>query len=204
MNYYLRSYTRGDDSKAIALTFDDGPGSETAAILDILKEQSVPAAFFSIGKNVTAERELVKRIDAEGHIVGNHSYNHGVSFDWLTATRMEQELIQTNEVIKSTIGKEPKLFRPPYGVTNPNLAKAVKRTGMYSIGWSVRSFDTTTKSSAFLVGRILNSIKGGDIVLLHDTMPLTREILIELIMRIRQKGFIFVRVDKLLDINAYA
>jgi peptidoglycan/xylan/chitin deacetylase (PgdA/CDA1 family) len=143
-------------------------------------------------------------MDHEGHIIGNHSYNHGVSFDWLTSAKMEQELKQTNDVIKKAIDKEPKLFRPPYGVTNPNLAKAVKRTGMYSIGWSVRSFDTNAKSKEILLGRLLNSIKGGDIILLHDTMPITKDILTELINKVRQKGFTFVRVDKLLEIDAYA
>jgi peptidoglycan/xylan/chitin deacetylase (PgdA/CDA1 family) len=203
-NFYLFSYCKGKDKKQVALTFDDGPGTATAAILDILKAQNVPAAFFSIGKNAVANPALVKRWDDEGHLTGNHSYNHGFNFDWQTAGKMTQELTDTNEAIRAITGKTPRLFRPPYGVTNPNVAKAVKRSGMQSIGWNVRSFDTKAKNAQQLKQRILSRLQGGDIVLLHDSMDITREILTELITEARQKGFTFVRVDKLLAIPAYA
>ncbi len=203
-NFYLRSYNKSGKQGLVALTFDDGPGQETAAILDVLKEQGVQAAFFSIGKNVIAHPDLVKRWHNEGHLVGNHSYAHGFNFDWQSSRKMAEELQQANEAVCAITGKTPKLFRPPYGVTNPNLARAVKKLAMSSIGWNVRSFDTTARDPSQLIERILNRLKGGDIILLHDTMPITREILTELIVRTRQKGFTFARVDQMLDLEAYA
>lgn len=203
-NFYLVSLNKGKKKDLVALTFDDGPAEQTAMILDILKAEGVQAAFFSIGKNAAAHPELVKRWHEEGHLVGNHSYNHGFNFDWKLSRAMAKEMEQANDTIMSLIGKKPKLFRPPYGVTNPNLAKAVKRTGMQSVGWSLRSFDTAAKDPRELLERILLKVEGGDIILLHDSMPITREILTGLIKAVRQKGFTFARVDKMLDIDAYA
>jgi peptidoglycan/xylan/chitin deacetylase (PgdA/CDA1 family) len=188
----------------IALTFDDGPAAMTPEILDILKAHQVPAAFFSIGKNAAAHPEIVKRWDEEGHLIGNHSYQHGFNFDWKSARAMTEELEQTNAIIKDITGKTPQLFRPPYGVTNPNVAGAVRRTGMKSIGWNVRSFDTTAKDPKQLLNLILGKLQGGDIILLHDSMAITCEILTPLIGAARQKGFTFVRVDQLLEIEPYA
>ncbi len=203
-NFYIRSLNKSKNPKLVALTFDDGPAGQTSMILDILKAEGVEAAFFSIGKNAAAHPELVKRWDAEGHVVGNHSYDHGFNFDWKLSKNMAKELDQTNDTIRSLIGKMPKLFRPPYGVTNPNLAKAVKRTGMHSIGWSLRSFDTIAKDPKELLERILLKVQGGDIILLHDSVPVTKEILTGLIKGVRQKGYTFARVDKMLEIDAYA
>lgn len=203
-NFYVKSYNKGVQSKHVALTFDDGPATYTSVILDVLKKESVQAAFFSIGKNAVANPEMVKRWHTEGHLIGNHSYDHGFNFDWKTSKAMQEEINKTNNAIMQIAGVTPKLFRPPYGVTNPNLAKAITRSGMYSIGWNVRSFDTTAKNKADLEARILNRLKGGDIVLLHDSQQITAEILTDLIRKAREKGFTFVRVDKLLDLKPYA
>lgn len=201
--FYIQSYDKGSNTKWIALSFDDGPAQETAAILNILKEQNVAAAFFSIGKNAAAHQEIVKRWHDEGHLIGNHSYHHGFNFDWQSSKTMCAEIAQTNAVIKSIIGLSPKLFRPPYGVTNPNLAKAIKTCSMKSIAWNIRSFDTKAKKKEQLLQTILGQLKGGDIILLHDSMTITREILTDLIIQARQKGYTFVRIDKMLDLKAY-
>lgn len=203
-NFYLRSYSRGNNIKKIALTFDDGPAAETEAILDVLKEQQVPATFFIIGLLGKKYPSVLNRMDAEGHVIGNHSYYHSFNFDWKSAKYMTKELNDTNEAIKTAIGKSPKLFRPPYGVTNPNLARAVNRTGMYSIGWNIRSFDTTAKTHHKLLKKLNAKLKGGNIILLHDSMTITREILTEFIINAREMGYTFVRVDNLLDIEPYA
>lgn len=203
-NFYMPSFNKGKDKKMIALTFDDGPAGETERILDVLKAQNVKAAFFTIGKNANTYPTLVKRWYDDGHLIGNHSYNHGFNFDWQSAKTMAAEIEQTNRTVKDIIGIQPKLFRPPYGVTNPNLARAVKLIGMYSIGWNVRSFDTKAKDPKKLLNSILNKLQGGDIILLHDSMPITAEILTDIIVQARQKGYTFARLDTLLGIDAYA
>ena len=203
-NFYLKSVHRGSNSTWISLTFDDGPAEETSAILDILKREKVSAAFFTIGKRAAARPELVKRWHDEGHIIGNHSYEHGFHFDWKSARSMALELRQTNELVEKITGRKLLFFRPPYGVTNPNVARAVRMTGMTSIGWSIRSFDTTAKDEQDLLARILSQLKGGDIILLHDSMGITKNVLTSMIQGARQKGFTFVRLDQLTELNAYS
>lgn len=204
-NYFVKSFNNGDaNKKEIALTFDDGPVASSNAILDILAQESVPAAFFCIGKNIEHNKETLKRIDREGHIVGNHSYEHGFMFDWQSSKKMAADINKANDSILDVIGKKPLLFRPPYGITNPNLARAIRATKMHSIGWSLRSYDTTTNNANKLLSRVAGNIKAGDMILLHDSMPVTVEILTELITSAKQKGFTFVRIDDLLGIKAYA
>ena len=204
-NYYITSINKGNNTgKLIALTFDDGPNTETGAILDILKKEDVQAAFFCIGKHITSEPQKALRMHEEGHVLANHSYYHTHSFDWMSSHKMLNEIEKCNSTIQQITGLKPLLFRPPYGITNPNLDRAVRRSGMTSIGWSLRSFDTMAKEPQQLKNRILNKLTGGDILLLHDSMSITREILTDLIHEARKKGFTFVRIDKLLHVQAYA
>src|SRR5258708_1338340 len=113
-------------SAAIAITFDDGPlPGKTDQILKILKAHNVSAAFFCIGNRVEKNPELLKQIDREGHIIGNHSFSHSASFDLQSSGNMSRELTSADGVISRIIGVRPAMFRPPYGVTNRNLANAV-------------------------------------------------------------------------------
>ena len=108
-----------------------------------------------------------------------------------------------NEVTKIT-GLKPLLFRPPYGVINPNLTEAIKKGEYTPIGWSIRSFDTTIKDKQKLLSRIITKVKPGDIILLHDSMEITATILPELIQQLMSKGYKISRLDKMLNINTYA
>ncbi|MCB9064199.1 MAG: polysaccharide deacetylase family protein [Chitinophagales bacterium] len=201
-NFYLYSYNQGQ-GKQIALTFDDGPAEYTSAILDVLKEHNVKAAFFFIGKNIRSNAGVLKRAHNEGHVIGNHSFSHGFLIDLKTPVGFAYEIERTNAAVNEVIGVKPMLFRPPYGVTNPNVASAVTRTGMKSVGWSLRSYDTVAKDGSKLLDTVLSKLKGGDVILLHDSVTVTQEILTELIAKAQEKGFTFVRVDQLLDIEAY-
>ncbi|WP_190277359.1 polysaccharide deacetylase family protein [Taibaiella lutea] len=179
------------NQKQIALTFDDGPAEQTEAVLDILKKENIKATFFLIGKNIQGRETLVQRMFDEGHSIGNHSFNHGFNFDWQSASRMTDELVQTNEAIENITKQEVKLFRPPYGVTNPNLAKAVTNTGLKSIGWSLRSMDTIAKSESELLEKILKQVKARDIILLHDRCAVTAAILPDLIKELKKRNYSF-------------
>jgi peptidoglycan/xylan/chitin deacetylase (PgdA/CDA1 family) len=204
-NFFVTSLHHGNRAgKEIALSFDDGPGAHTDSILNTLKDEGDAAAFFSIGKHAAAAPEMVQRWHDEGHIVGNHSYYHSFHFDWKNREAMVKEIEQTNATVHGIIGRHPRLFRPPYGVTNPALSHAISLTGMYSIGWSLRSFDTAAKDGDKLLQKLLSQVKGGDVILLHDTMGITAGILTAFIHACREKGFTFVRLDHLLGIDAYA
>ncbi|PWT73253.1 MAG: polysaccharide deacetylase family protein [Bacteroidetes bacterium] len=193
------------EKKHIALSFDDGPDAEfTPAILDILKKNEVEAAFFLIGKRLEDHPSISQLIDAQGHIIGNHSYSHDAWFDLYSSKKMKEDLKRVNDLVKQLTGKYPQLFRPPYGVTNPNLAKAVKDGEYISIGWNIRSFDTVIHNKEKLLRRILNDLKPGAIILLHDTSPTMVSILPDLINQIKSHGFELIRLDKMLNLQAYA
>jgi peptidoglycan/xylan/chitin deacetylase (PgdA/CDA1 family) len=191
--------------KVIAITFDDGPlPHHTPAILDILREERVPAAFFCIGNRITGNEGLLQRIDQEGHVIGNHSFSHHFWFDMFGPGKMLAELQQMDAVVKEVRGKIPRLFRPPYGVTNPNLRKAVQRGGYVPVGWNIRSLDTVIKDKEQLLQRIIAGVKPGAVLLLHDSMEVTVQILPLLIHHLRKEGYRIERIDQLFNIPAYA
>lgn len=204
--FFLKALCHADTSeKVVALTFDDGPLTAfTPQILDILKKEKAPAAFFCIGNRIAGHEAVLKRIDEEGHVIGNHSFSHHFWFDLFPAGKMLAELQQVDNAIAQVIGKRPRLFRPPYGVTNPNVRKAVKRGNYTAIGWNIRSLDTVAKQADELMTRITTKLKPGAVILLHDSMAITAEILPALIVRIREEGYTIKRIDQLLNIPAYA
>lgn len=203
-NFFIKTYYGGNTSnKQIAITFDDGPARFTPHILDVLKEHEVPATFFCIGKQIANHKELLQRIHNEGHLIGNHSYNHGFWFDMLPYTHMKAELHQTHALVHQLIGKEMAWFRPPYGVTNPNLAKAVKKMEYNAIGWNIRSMDTVVKDSNDLLQKMKARLKPGAVILFHDTSAATTNMLPTFLRFVKEQQYDIVRLDKLLDLQAY-
>lgn len=202
-NFYIKTICKGNNqTNSISITFDDGPNPNTTPkILDILKENQIKACFFCIGKNAEINSELIKRIDNEGHIIGNHTYSHSSNFDLFSSSKMKKEIINTTSIINGIINKEVQYFRPPFGVTNPNLAKALKKTNLISIGWSLRSLDTTSKGNITKTIKRLEKIKAGDIVLLHDNITEAPEILEKFITIVKSKDLKFVRLDELINPN---
>ena len=197
---------KGDvSSGAIAITFDDGPvPGRTEKILEILASYKVSAAFFCIGHRISNDPHLTKRIHDSGHILGNHSFWHKYTFDLQRAGKIEKELIATNKAIEQAIGLRPIFFRPPYGVTNPMVAKAIVRVGFKTIGWSIRSFDTVSRNREVLLKRVTGSLKAGDVILFHDYCAITLDILPDFLDYVFTRGLKIVRVDELLNEKAYA
>lgn len=190
--------------KCIALSFDDGPtGTNTERILDILQKHGVETAFFCIGKNIPGREEQLKRILREGHVIGNHSYTHHRFFDLFSSRKMLEDMRQMELICKEITGLAPRFFRPPYGVTNPNLKRAVLLGGLISIGWSIRSYDTTIRNEERLYKKVIGSLKPGAIVLLHDSSDTTVQILPRLLKAIQGKGYRLVRLDKMINFNPY-
>ncbi len=183
------------DSKAVALSFDDGPCTQTPAILDVLKKHDVKAAFFVIGRNISGNEEILIRIAREGHLVGNHSFAHIPWFPFFSSGRMILDLNKAAETIRDVTGEQVQWFRPPYGIANPMLAKAVRETGYKVMGWSIRSYDTSTKCPGKVLIRIKRLLKPGSVILLHDRCPDTPEVVEEIILHARAQGYEFLRPD---------
>jgi peptidoglycan/xylan/chitin deacetylase (PgdA/CDA1 family) len=193
------------DKKVIAITFDDGPdASATLQILDILKQHNVPAAFFCIGNRIAGNEAILKQIHEQGHIIGNHTFSHHFWFDLFSAAKMYDDIKQVNQAIEHITGLSPLLFRPPYGVINPNLKKAIVKSRMVPIGWSVRSMDTVINDERKLLNKITRRLNPGAIFLFHDTGTATISALPLFIEQAKAQGYEIVRLDKMLNLQAYA
>lgn len=205
-NFFIKIVCKADtDKKEIAISFDDGPAENyTKEILAILKTEQVKATFFCIGNRITGNENILKQIDAAGHIIGNHSFSHHFWFDMYSVKKMQEDLKQMDIEMERATGLRPKLFRPPYGVTNPNLAKAIKNGGYTPVGWSVRSMDTVIKDGKKLLNKINNGIKPGAVFLFHDTSKTTLDILPQFIKEVKKRGYNIVPLVKMLDLQAYA
>jgi peptidoglycan-N-acetylglucosamine deacetylase len=203
MQYFTTVISSGNSS-GVALSFDDGPiPGKTDKLLEILRQYEAPAAFFCIGKRISENPELVKRIHGEGHVIGNHSYFHKATFDLQSSPMIAKELSDTDNALQRIIGERPRFFRPPFGVTNPMVARAVKRKNYKVIGWSIRSFDTVIHDRKKLFQRVTKPLKAGDILLFHDHCESMLEILPDLLEHIRKSGLKVVRIDEMINENAY-
>lgn len=204
-NYHVKAYCNNpaETEKKIAITFDDGPHPITLQVLDLLKQYDAPATFFCIGKNIESHPEILRRTFAEGHLIGNHSYSHSASFDWYGPQKVAAELQQTDWLIEKAIGKKPNWFRPPYGVTNPSIGKALLQTGHRVIGWNIRSLDGKLKDENAIFNRIEKRISPGGIILLHDTSEHSVNVLERLLLALRDKKYKVVPLEQLLNIKAY-
>lgn len=204
-NFYAQTYCYGDVSeKEIALSFDDGPNQEyTPQVLSTLAQYNAPATFFVIGKNIQGNESVLKQMDADGHSIGNHSYTHSFFVDAKSLQGFKNELNQTAESVFNIIGKRMKLFRPPYGVTTPNLATASNALNYSIIGWSIRSFDTTADTAQIITRRVQTQIKPGAIILFHDTSDKTIQVLKQTLNFAKENGYKIVSVEQLLKIKAY-
>ncbi len=205
-NFYLKpilSVKTGE--KKIALTFDDGPDETiTPIILETLGKFNISATFFCVGHKIAANPQVLKEMVDRGHLVGNHSYSHSYWFDFYTAKRITKELKDTEELIEEIISRKVRFFRPPYGVTNPALAKAVKKCNYTTIGWNIRSLDTPErKKTKRIVSRVIRKMKPGSIILLHDKHPNIGTVLEKLVEHAAEAGYKIVRLDELIEQEAY-
>ena len=194
---------RGDRSRrCVALTFDDGPDARsTPALLELLHEARVEAAFFAIGKRVATERELAARIVREGHLLENHSFAHSNLTNFFTIPRLKTELAQAQEAIQQATGIAPELFRPPMGLSNPNVFHAARALGLKVVGWTARGFDTQVQDPERVVKRIVRQLKPGAIILLHDGNIPAERLLVTvklLLAKLHERGYEVVRLDRML------
>lgn len=205
-NVYLKALCKSDaEKKVIALTFDDGPDEQmTPQVLDVLKRHNIKAAFFLIGEKVEKFPHIVKRIVDEGHIIGNHTYSHSGLFPLSSAGKVNDELKRCCDSIYNAVGLRTELFRPPFGVTNPIIGKAVRQFGYKTIGWSIRSLDTVNaKSREDVVEKVERQLHPGAIILLHDRCENADILLEKIISSSIEKGYEFVSLHEMLKLKVY-
>ncbi|WP_043265143.1 polysaccharide deacetylase family protein [Streptomyces sp. CT34] len=186
-------------AKCVALTFDAGPSENTNRLLDILKENKAHATFFMLGKNHIAERPAeVKRIDAEGHELANHTWSHQILTE-IKPDEARREMSRVQDAVRKITGKTPKLMRPPQGRTDGEVSKISKDLGLAQVLWSVTAKDYQTNDSALITKRVLDQTERDGIILLHDiyqgTVPAVPGILKEL----KKRGYTVVTVSQLLS-----
>jgi peptidoglycan/xylan/chitin deacetylase (PgdA/CDA1 family) len=189
-NYHLQAQSKlNTQEKIVALTFDDGPTTFTTSILDLLKKEKAKATFFCIGQQIEKHPEIFKRIIEEGHAVGNHTYTHQKNMGFKSKKELVEEIHKTNEIIKHFGSISTQLFRPPFGVTNPNFRKATAHTKMRVIGWSIRSLDTLKQDEETILNRITTKLSKGSIILMHDTSQKTVHAVARLLEFIKENGY---------------
>jgi peptidoglycan/xylan/chitin deacetylase (PgdA/CDA1 family) len=192
---------RGDgDQPYVALTFDDGgPAWRVNEILDVLRAAGVKSTFFLLGEWAAANPDTARRIAAEGHEIGNHSYSHP-RFSGLDAGAMEEEILAARAALQEATGnREVRLFRPPYGAYNGTLTAVLRGLGYSAlVMWDVDSRDWSGLSAEAIAGRVLDGAAAGSIILFHLHGAHTAEALREIIPALRARGYGFTTVGSIL------
>jgi peptidoglycan/xylan/chitin deacetylase (PgdA/CDA1 family) len=184
-----------DTIKKVALTFDDGPHPEfTPQMLDVLKEKNVKATFFLLGEEVEKYPDLVKRIQAEGHTIGNHSYQHE-NLKQLSDDKACAQVDRTNQLIYDITGAYPMYLRPPFGEWKNGLEC---KTVMIEVFWNVDPKDWSIQNHAEIVKRVVTKVEENDIILMHDGYATSVSAAQEIIDNLRAERFEFVTVDDLI------
>lgn len=179
----------------VALTFDDGPSPKyTPLLLDGLKERNVRATFFLLGKNVKENQKLVQRMQTEGHLLGNHTYNH-VQLNKIPETTARQEILKTNNEIYEATGNYPEYMRPPYGAWKKNMELCVE---MLPVFWDIDTLDWKSQNVDAILKAAGEEPEDGSIILMHDEYQTSVEAALLLIDRLKEKGYEFVTVDELI------
>lgn len=200
--FYLKSFCRGGKNRPlVAITFDDGPDSEmTPRILEVLRKHSAKATFFLIGEKCEKFPEIVQKIVADGHLIGNHTYSHTAKYTLWNTKKVVAEIEKCQTAIEKITGQKTPYFRPPFGVKNPHIGQAVAKLGLISVGWSIRSLDTISCNSREKVCKnVVKKLHNGAVILLHDRC-LDADVLLEmLLIEIEKNGYNTATIAELMN-----
>lgn len=187
----------------VAITFDDGPHvTNTPRLLDILKSRNVKATFYVLGPRVNAHPQIVRRMVAEGHEIGNHSWTHRV-MSKLPDSAVYKEFKDTEQAVVAACGVKPKTQRPPYGaMTATQRAMLKERLGYPCIMWNVDPEDWKRPGASVVSSRILSNTRNGSIILLHDIHAASVDAVPAVLDGLIAKGFTFTTVSSLLSLSA--
>ncbi len=181
--------------KRIALTFDDGPDPRyTIELLDGLKEREVCATFFVMGKQAEQYPEIIKRMEEEGHLIGNHTYSH-MQLKKSNREKFKEELTKTSEIIRKITGEELQYVRPPYGAWDKAFETELN---MFPVLWTIDPLDWCKSDASGIVRNVLSKAGENDIILMHDQYPSSVAAALEIVDTLEQQGYEFVTVEDLL------
>ncbi|MDD5027100.1 MAG: polysaccharide deacetylase family protein [Candidatus Omnitrophica bacterium] len=194
--------------KVVALTFDDGPSPIwTPQVLDELKKAKVKATFFMLGSHVERYPEIARRVLAEGHEIGNHTYDHHVLI-YYKMEELEKEIQEAEDALKTVTGQSPRYFRPPKAWLSSREKRKIEEMGYKIVLWSLNSKDWVTFHDKQITAYILKRIQPGDIILFHDSGGVftaeggnraqTIKTIPRLARKLKEKGYRFVTISELM------
>ncbi|MFC4010691.1 polysaccharide deacetylase family protein [Nonomuraea purpurea] len=183
--------------KCLALTFDDGPGPGTSALLDTLRKEGAKATFFLVGKRVEERPKVARKALAQGHAIGNHTYSHA-SLPSRLDNEVLDELKVTQELIGKATGQRPRMFRPPYGHTDDRILGLAHQTDLAQVLWTGTTLDWNLRDAKKIEAAVLRLAKPNGVILLHDTVPATVKAMPKVLKELKKRGYTLVTVPTML------
>lgn len=181
--------------RRIALTFDDGPHPRyTEQLLDGLKERGVHATFFVTGEHAELHPDIIKRMQEDGHLIGNHTYSH-IQLRKGNREVFKEELIKTNGILEEITGQEVVYVRPPYGSWDKSFEKELN---MFPVLWTVDPLDWSSSNVDRITQKIVSKAGENDIILMHDYYDSSVKAALQAVDELLEKGYTFVTVEEIL------
>ena len=179
----------------VALTFDDGPHRiYTRNLLDGLRERGVKATFFVVGENIPGNEDLIRQMEEDGHLIGNHTYDHA-DISKLSDEENCRELQKTSDLIKEITGHGTAYVRPPFGNWKDTMDC---RITMISVKWTIDTLDWKNRNVREIIGKVMQHISDHDIILMHDYYETSVEAALQIVDRLLEEGYEFVTVEDLI------
>ncbi len=184
----------GPGQPMVAFTFDDGPSQDyTPEMLGVLRENDVRATFFILGAQAEMHPDLLRQIVESGSEIGNHTYSH-LDLRALVRPALDYQIYTTQEIVRRETGTVPEILRPPYGFINEEL---INQINLPIILWSLDTRDWQDRDPDIVFNRVLNSIRDGDIVLMHDTYESSVQAVRRIIPELKRRGYQLTTVSEL-------
>lgn len=182
------------ENPRVALTFDDGPSKYTTSLLDGLRKRGVRATFFLQGQCIEGKEEVIKQMQEDGHLIGNHTFHH-VQLTKLSDEQAKQEVVSTSNAIYEITGIYTSYIRPPFGEWKKGLDYNVT---MIPVLWTIDSRDWYTQNTPVIVNEVMKQVEDGDIILMHDCYKTSVESALQIVDQLKEQGYELVTVDEMI------